>query len=114
MPNSCTPRLKISAQNAVLGFAAVLCFMEALAAPKGSDPGPALTAVMGILLVRRAIIITAQSTVVIVSGCALAAVAIAGDRGFVDINRTEWIALVVIAGVCYGLWERLEALELAH
>lgn len=65
---------------------------------------------MGILLVRRAIIITTQSTVVIVSGCALAAVAIAGDRGFVNINRIEWIALVVIAFVCYGLWERIEKL----
>jgi hypothetical protein len=56
------PRVKIRAQNVVLGFAAVLCFIEAFSAPRESDPGPTLTAVMGILLVRRAIIITTQST----------------------------------------------------
>jgi hypothetical protein len=51
----------------------------------------------------------------IVSGCALAALAIAGDRGIVNINRIEWIALTVIAFVCYGLWEHIEkALELAQ
>jgi hypothetical protein len=46
----------------------------------------------------------------IVSGCALAALAIAGDRGIVNINRIEWIALMVIAFVCYGLWEHIEKL----
>jgi hypothetical protein len=67
MPNSSIPRLKIRAQSVVLGVAALLCFIEAFATPKESDPGPALTAVMGILLVRRAIIVTTQPTVVIVS-----------------------------------------------
>jgi hypothetical protein len=110
MPNSSTLRLKVGAQSVVLGIAAVLCFIEAFVAPKESDPGPALTAVMGILLVRRAIIITMQPTVVIVAGCGLAALAIAGDRGFVNINRIEWIVLTVIAFVCYGLWERIEKL----
>jgi hypothetical protein len=45
--------VKIPAQCFVLGFAALACFLEAFLAPRGSDPGPALTAVMGLLLVRR-------------------------------------------------------------
>jgi hypothetical protein len=110
MTNDSASRLKLGAQNVALGLAALLCFMEAFAAPKGSDPGPALTAVMGILLVRRAVIITPQSMVVIVAGCALPAIAIAGDRSLVNVNRIEWMVLTVIAGVCYGLWERIEKL----
>ena len=50
--------MQLRAQNYVLGFAAALCFFDGFLAPKDSDPGPALTAVMGILLVRRAVIIT--------------------------------------------------------
>ena len=64
--------MTLRVQNYVLGFAALLCFIDGFLAPKGSDPGPALTAVMGILLVRRAVIITPQPTVVIVAGCVLA------------------------------------------
>ena len=41
-------------------LAALLCFINGFLARKGSDPGPALTAVMGILLVRKAVIITPE------------------------------------------------------
>jgi hypothetical protein len=102
--------MKLPAQCFVLGFAAVLCFLEGFLAPKGSDPGPALTAVMGIVLVRRAIIVTPQSAVVVIAGCVLAGLAVAGDHGFVNINNPIWIALILIAGVCYALWERIEKL----
>jgi len=94
----------------VLGLAAVLCFGDAFVARKDSDPGPALTAVMGIVLVRRAIIVTTQPTVVIVAGCALAALTIAGNHAPVNINNWVWIALMLIASVCYALWERIEKL----
>ena len=102
--------MRIPAQSFVLGFAAVLCFLDSFLAPKGSDPGPALTAVMGILLVRRAVIVTPQSAVVISAGCVLAGLAVVGNHGFVNVNRSIWIALMLIAGVCYGLWERIERL----
>ena len=102
--------MKIPAQSFVLGFAALLCFLEIVLAPKDSDPGPILAAVMGILLVRRAIIITPQPTVVIVAGCVLAALVVTSDHGLVNINDSIWIALMVIAFVCYGLWERIEKL----
>jgi hypothetical protein len=102
--------MKIPAQCFVLGFAALLCFVDGFLAPKGSDPGPALTAVMGILLVRRAVIVTPQSTVVIVAGCALAGLAVFGNHEVVHLNSTIWIVLILIAGVCYGLWERIEKL----
>ena len=50
--------MQLRAQNYVLGFAAALCFLDTFLAPIESDPGPPLTAVMGILLVRRAVIVT--------------------------------------------------------
>jgi hypothetical protein len=102
--------MNIPAQCFVLGFAALLCFLDAFLAPKGGDPGPALTAVMGILLVRRAVIVTPQSAVVIVAGCTLAGVAVVGNHGLVNVNSPMWIGLIVIAFVCYGLWERIEKL----
>ena len=37
------------------------CVFYSFLAPKDSDPGPILTAVMGILSVRRALIVTPQS-----------------------------------------------------
>ena len=104
------PEVRIPAQCFVLGFAAVLCFVDSFLAPKGNDPGPALTAVMGILLVRRAIIVTPQSAVVICAGCVLAILAVAGNHGFANINEPIWIALILSAGVCYALWERIEKL----
>jgi len=102
--------MKIPAQSFVLGFAALLCFLEIVFAPKESDPGPMLAAVMGILLVRRAIIVTPQSAVVISAGCVLAGLTVVGDHGLVNINKPIWIALMLIASVCYALWERIEKL----
>jgi len=102
--------MKLRAQNYVLGFAALLCFIDGFLAPKDSDPGPALTAVMGILLVRRAVIITPQSAVVIAAGCILARLMLVGNHGFVNLNRSIWLGLILILFVCYGLWERVEKL----
>jgi hypothetical protein len=102
--------MNLKTQNYVLGFAAFVCFVDAFLAPKGGDPGAALTAVMGILLVRRAIIITTQSAVVIFAGCALAILMILGNHGFVNLNLPIWIGLILILFVCYGLWERIEKL----
>ena len=102
--------MKSPAQNFVLGFAALLCFIDNFLAPKGSDPGAPLTAVMGILLVRRAVIVTPQSAVVISAGCILAGLAVVGNHSFININNTIWIVLMLIAGVCFGLWERIEKL----
>lgn len=102
--------MKLRAQNFVLGFAAVSCFLDSFLAPKESDPGAALTAVMGILLVRRAVVVTPQSAVVIFVGCVLAGLMIVGNHSFININKPIWIALIVIAAVCYGLWERIEKL----
>jgi hypothetical protein len=102
--------MKLRGQNFVLGFAALVCFVDAFLAPKGAEAGPGLTAVMGILLVRRAIIVTPQSAVVIVAGCVLAGLIVMANHGLVNVNRPVWIGLTVIAFVCYGLWERIEKL----
>jgi hypothetical protein len=102
--------MKIPAQCFILGFAALLCFLDAFLAPKGAEAGPGLTAVMGILLVRRAIIITPQSAIVIVAGCALAGFVVVANHNLLNVNKPIWIGLTVIAFVCYGLWERIEKL----
>ena len=102
--------MMIRGQSVVLGFSALLCFLEIVLAPKGSDPGPAVAAVMGILLVRRAIIVTPQPSVAIFAGCVLTAIVVAGDHGLVNINKPMWIAMILIAGACYALWERIEKL----
>ena len=102
--------MKLRAQNFVLGLAAVLCFLDGFLAPRGSDPGPALTAVMGILLVRRAIIVTPQSAVVILAGCSLAGLMVVGNHSFINLNGPIWMGLMLILFVCYGLWERIEKL----
>ena len=102
--------MELRAQNYVLGLAAVLCFADCFLAPRNSDPGPALTAVMGILLLRRAVIITPQSAVVILAGCVLATLVVIGNHSFVNINAPVWIGLILVAFVGYGFWERIEKL----
>ena len=101
--------MKLRAQNFVLGFVALLCFVDSLVA-KGDDPGPVVTAVMGILLVRRAIIVTPQPAIVIVAGCAVTAEMLAGNHGLLNVNRPVWIALGLVAFACYGWWERFQKL----
>src|SRR5260370_36208176 len=95
--------MKLRAQNYVLGFAALLCFLDGCFAPKGSDPAPALTAVMGILLVRRAVIITPRSLIVIVAGCAITVEVLAGNHGLWNINKPVWIELKLVFFACFCL-----------
>src|SRR5713226_5181167 len=57
--------VKIRLHSWVLGIGTLICFAEVVYAPQESDPGPWLTAVLGLLLLRRAIIATPQPTVVI-------------------------------------------------
>jgi len=102
--------MRLRAQNFVLGFAALACFLDGFLAPKESDPGPMLTVVMGILMVRRAVIITPMSPVVILAGCVLSGIAVGGNHRLMNVNAPIWIALVIIAAVCYALWERIEGL----
>ena len=98
--------MELSPQNFVLGVAALLCFLDAFIV-KGDDPGPAVTAVLGILLVRRALVISRQPPIVIVAGCALTAIFLAGNHGFVNVNKPVWIALALLAFVFFGWWERI-------
>jgi len=98
--------VELRAQNFVLGLAALLYFLDAFIT-KGDDPGPALTAVFGILLVRRALVITPQSPIVIIAGCALTALILAGNHGFVNINKPVWIVMVFVGFALFGWWERI-------
>jgi hypothetical protein len=98
--------MKLRAQNFVLGLAALVCFVDAFVA-KGEDPGPALTAVLGILLVRRALVISPQSPLVIIAGCVLTALVLAGNHSVVNINKPLWIVLALVGFAFFGWWERI-------
>lgn len=94
--------------------AAVISFAEAALAPKGSDPGPWAAAVLGILLLRRAIVAAPQPLVALLSGYVLTLVLLAGDHRVINVNSPVWIAVIVAAGVAFGFWERLERLWRRH
>lgn len=61
-------------------------------------------------MVRRAVVITPQPTVVIIAGCVLTALCVVSNHQILRISIPIWITLFVIAAVCYGLWERIETL----
>lgn len=102
--------MKIRVQSVLLGIGSVICLAEVVLAPKNSNPGPLLTAVLGILLLRRAIIATLQPAVVIASGCFLAALVVAGNHGLLNVNEPAWVGLIIVAGIGFAFWERIERL----
>lgn len=105
-----TDTLNIRPHSWVLGIAAVVCFAEASYAPTDSDPGRWATAVLGLLLVRRAIIATPQPTVVILAGCFLTVFVVLANHGILHINKPAGIGLVLVGFAGFGFWERLEKL----
>jgi hypothetical protein len=102
--------MKLRAQNFVLGIAAAVCFVDSFLIPRGADPGPVATFVMGIVLVRRAVIVTPQPTVVIAAGCALTVLMLIGNHHLANVSTPVWIGLLSISAVCYALWERIQKL----
>jgi hypothetical protein len=102
--------VKIRPHSWILGVGTLICFAEVAYAPKDSDPGPWVTAVLGLLLLRRAIIATPQPAVVIFSGCFLTALMVAGNHGLLNINKPAWIGLMLVGFAGFGFWERIEKL----
>lgn len=96
--------------NSLLTIAALVCFSEIAGAPKGSDPGPLVTAGLGLVLIRRAIIIAPQPLMVILSGWFLTAAAVGSNHGLVSSHNPGWMVSVLVAFVCYAWWERIERL----
>jgi len=100
--------MKFRFQTAVLSAAALISFGDAFVAPKDSDPGRWAAAILGIVLFRRAIIVVPQPFPVILSGCILTAILIAGNHGLLDANKIVWVAVILVAGIVYAFWERIE------
>lgn len=101
---------EVRLQNFLLGAAAAICFAEAALGPRGGDPGPWAVVVLGLLLLRRAIITVPQPVIVILSGLLLTGIALAGDHGLLNVNNPGWIAITLIGFACYGFWERIQRL----
>jgi hypothetical protein len=102
--------MRVRVQIFLLSVGAMVSFAEVFLASKDSDPGPWAAAILGIVLLRRAIITAEQAVIVILSGCLLAALLVAGKHGFLNVNKPVWLGLIVAAGICYAFWERIEKL----
>jgi hypothetical protein len=103
--------MKFHFQTAVLSAAALISFGDAFVAPKYSDPGRWAAAILGIVLFRRAIIVVPQPSPMILSGCILTAILIAGNHGLLDVNKPVWLAVIVVIGIAYAFWEKIEHLR---
>lgn len=102
--------MKLRFQALLLALGAMVCFVEVFAAPKGSDPGPWAAAILGVVLLRRAIITAPQPHVVIAAGWLLTLLLLAGDHGLLSVNSPAWLVLIILAGICYAFWEKLQRL----
>jgi hypothetical protein len=100
--------MRYRTQTFVLSIAALLSLADVFLAPRDRDPGPWAAAVLAILLVRRAIITTHQPTVVILAGCMLTILLLAGNHRLLNVNEPIWLAFVLVSGICYAFWERIE------
>jgi len=107
--------------RAPLIFAAVICFAELanvpwhgplidVFEPPGMDPGPWVTAVWGLLLVRRGLAVKDPPALVVVSGCFVATLMVVENHSLLKQNNFIFIPLVLLAMACFGFWERIEKL----
>lgn len=96
--------MKIRLANSLLILSAIICFADIAYAPKSSDPGPLVTAVLGILLVRRALY-ARPPVMVIVSGYLLTALMVAGNQGVLDGHKVLGVILMLVAFACFILFE---------
>ena len=79
----------------LLIIAAGACFVEAATFHR-NDPGPALTIIMGFLCLVKGLGGAPISISVIVSACVAAAVFVAGDEGFININSRFWVVVTFL------------------
>ena len=105
----------------VLVVAAIFCFKELARVPwhgspidvfepPGMDPDPWTIAVWGLFLVRRALAVKDPPALVLVSGCFVAALAVVQSHGLLKLDMFIFIPLLLLAGACFILWERIEKL----
>jgi len=41
-------------------------------------------------------------------GMYLAAILVAGNHGLLDANKLVWVAVILVAGIAYAFWEKIE------
>jgi hypothetical protein len=97
--------LKIAFPNSILIVAAAICFADVVYASKSSDPGPLVTGVLGILLLRRALY-AHPPIMVIASGYFLTALMVAGNQGLLDRHKLAGATLILVGFACFLLFER--------
>src|SRR5689334_21837113 len=97
--------LKFTLPNSMLVVAAAVCFADIVYASKSSDPGPFVTGILGILLLRRALY-AHPPVMVIVSGYFLTALMVAENQGLLDGHKLAGVALLLLGFACFALFER--------
>jgi hypothetical protein len=102
--------MKVQLPNSLLLLAATACFVEFVHRPQHSDAEPLLTAALGIFLLLRGLAAAPQPAVVILSGCILAALSVGRDQGLLNDNSLSWMGLFILAGLGFGIWERIKKL----
>jgi hypothetical protein len=81
--------------------------MEAARLPRNS-PGPILSAVFGVLLYLRTQDSSIQAPAPALAGCILAAIVVTGDIGVININDWLWTLVILIVGIPWVYWRKVE------
>jgi hypothetical protein len=97
--------LKFAFPNSILIVAAAICFADIVYASKSSDPGPLVTGILGILLLRRALY-AHPPVMVIVSGYFLTALMVTGNQGLLDRHKLAGVTLILLGFACFILFEQ--------
>jgi hypothetical protein len=87
--------LRIELPKRLLTVAGAICLVEAARVPK-NDPGPVLTGVIGLLLLLKGLAVAPQPAGLIISGCIVAAIGVAGDEGLININTPLWGGILLV------------------
>jgi hypothetical protein len=100
--------MRISWINLPLLVACALLLGAAWFAPRNSDPGDQGDILLSMILMVRALAMP-QSKWVTLIGCILAAIALAGNTGFLPGGdfRTATVMVVIVLGLVFLFWERL-------
>jgi len=101
-------KAKVRLPNFLLALGTVICFAEMINASGEADPGPLGSAAFGLMLLRRAVIRNPQPNPVIISGCVMTAIVMAGNHGYVAIHKPIYLAIGIAAIIIYIFWERIE------
>ena|SRR5579862_8186430 len=100
--------VKIRIQSLAFGLGAVVSLVDVFLAPKDSTPGPWAAGILALLLLRRAITGAHRSSIVVLSATLLVVILVAGDHGYLNVDRPVCLCAIATAGLGFAFGDRLE------